>query len=521
MQINGVGLRKVSTHKYARYLLFLVALLGSLVLIGWEFDVGAIKRPVPNLVAMNPLTALCFIFLSLATWFKVIYNKYRILGYSLLVLLLSLSAFHLLEFILGIPFNIDQLLFSEKLQVDSISNLSNRMAPNTAINFLLGGIITLFIDSNKKTIFVFQGLAIGIIFISLFSILGYLYQVKEFYGVLVYLPMALHTAFGFLLFALAILILTLDSGIVKEITSPYTGGTISRILIPISIIVPSCLGYLWVFTYWNVGFSIELGVAILTLSIISLFILLTWIMAASLNEKDKLRKTTENEIVHLNKELEAFSYSVAHDLRAPLRIIDGYTQILVEDQLANLNEESQRLLSVISANVRNMGQLIDDLLNFSKLGRVQIRKSSVNVKSIINPIINDQIIVYGKNQFKINIKNTLTLKCDSILIHHVFHNLITNAVKYSAKTKNPIIEIDSYKENDGIVYSVKDNGVGFDMKYANKLFGVFQRLHKPADFEGTGVGLAIVHRIVMKHGGEVWAEAEVDKGATFYFRLPD
>jgi len=143
------------------------------------------------------------------------------------------------------------------------------------------------------------------------------------------------------------------------------------------------------------------------------------------------------------------------------------------------------------------------------------------MKSIIHPIINDQIIVYGKNQFKINIKNTLTLKCDSILIHHVFHNLITNAVKYSAKTKNPIIEIDSYKENDGIVYSVKDNGVGFDMKYANKLFGVFQRLHKPADFEGTGVGLAIVHRIVMKHGGEVWAEAEVDKGATFYFRLPD
>lgn len=506
---------------YAGYFLSIIGLLGISVLVGWGLDIEWVKRPIPNLVAMNPLTAFLFILLSAASWLIIIHNQNKIIGYILLIALISLSLLHLLEFLLTIPLHIDQLLFSGKIVEDALSGVSNRMAPNTAVSFLLSGGLIWVMDKKPGQTYLYQGFAIAIIFIALFSLLGYVYRVTEFYGILVYLPMALHTAFGFLLFALAVLLRSSDAGLVREITSPYTGGVIARILIPIAIIVPSALGYAWVTTYWKMDFSIELGIAILTLSIISLLVLIIWIVVRSLNEKDKLRKAHENEVINLNKELEAFSYSVAHDLRAPLRIIDGYTQILVEDQTPHLNDESQRLLSVISQNVRNMGQLIDDLLNFSKLGRVQINKTLVDVGNIVRPLVTAQLNIKGNRNILIEIKSLEKLRCDGVLIHHVFSNLITNAVKYSRKNSNPKVEINSYREDGGTVYYIKDNGVGFDMKYKNKLFGVFQRLHKPSEFEGTGVGLAIVHRIITKHGGRVWAEAEVDKGATFYFKLFD
>lgn len=512
--------KSVNLKKYTKYFIFIVALLGILVLLGWGFDIEGVKRPIPHLVAMNPLTAFFFILLAFISWSILIKNWNSVFGYSLLIILLVISTLHLSEFIFHIPLNIDQLLFNEKLEQDALSNISNRMAPNTAVNFMLAGCIIWLIHLKVRSTII-QCLTIIIIFIALFSVLGYMYQVTEFYGILVYLPMALHTAFGFLLFAIAILLFSSDSGIVKEITSPYTGGTIARVLIPISIIVPSILGYLWILAYWKLQFSVELGVAILTIAIISLFVFLIWIMISSLNQKDKLRKSSEIEILSLNKELEAFSYSVAHDLRAPLRIIDGYAQILTEDQTPNLNVESRRLLSIITLNVRNMGILIDDLLNFSKLGRVQINRSWIDVSKIITPIINEQLSNPENSHLSINVKSLEKLRCDSALMYNVFFNLIINAVKYSKLTMNPIIEIGSYREKGATVYYVKDNGVGFDMKYKHKLFGVFQRLHKASEFEGTGVGLAIVHRVITRHGGIVWAEAEVGKGAIFYFKLYD
>ncbi|MFC0773375.1 PAS domain S-box protein [Terrimonas alba] len=234
-------------------------------------------------------------------------------------------------------------------------------------------------------------------------------------------------------------------------------------------------------------------------------------------EQKVMERTAQLETV--NKELEAFSYSVSHDLRAPLRVIDGYTEIIVSDYGDKLDEEGNRLLGIVTSNVRRMGQLIDDLLNLSRQGRRELNFRQINMAKLVESVIAEQDIP-KPDKLITQVGKLEPAFCDNSLIRQVWINLISNAIKYSAGRDNPKIEINSVESGNEIIYSVKDNGVGFNMQYADKLFGVFQRLHKMTEFEGTGVGLALVHRIITRHGGKVWAEAEVDKGATFYFSLP-
>jgi len=221
----------------------------------------------------------------------------------------------------------------------------------------------------------------------------------------------------------------------------------------------------------------------------------------------------------LNNELESFSYSVAHDLRAPLRIISGYSEILKNDYQKRLDGEADRLINVIVNNTHRMGKLIDEILNLARLGRKELVKTNTDMNEIVRQIINEQT-VFSDGTVKFNITQLSPAICDGSLICQVWSNLISNAVKYSGKKPDPQVEINSFTKGNSIVYSIKDNGVGFEMKYEDKLFMVFQRLHKQSEFEGTGVGLALVQRIIAKHGGTVWADAEPDKGATFYFSLP-
>lgn len=229
-------------------------------------------------------------------------------------------------------------------------------------------------------------------------------------------------------------------------------------------------------------------------------------------------RTAQLEAV--NKELEAFTYSVSHDLRAPLRAINGYAKIVEEDYHTIINDEGKRLLKVIKDNATKMGALIDELLRFSKLGRKALNRSWVNMNELVTEVIRE--MNYGNPAtVQINIGKLHTVPVDKTLMHHVLLNLISNAVKYSDKANHPMVEINSEKKDSSWIFSVKDNGVGFDMKYADKLFGVFQRLHSESEFPGTGVGLAIVQRIITKHGGNVWANAELNKGAQFYFSIPE
>jgi two-component system sensor kinase len=219
-------------------------------------------------------------------------------------------------------------------------------------------------------------------------------------------------------------------------------------------------------------------------------------------------------------ELEAFSYSVSHDLRAPLRAIDGFSRILAEDYAEKLDEDGKRVLNVIRSNTQNMGRLIDDLLAFSRLGRKQIEATPVNMSDLANDVFQQLKSGLANQKIQLNLASLPGATGDPALIRQVFVNLLSNAAKYSRPRAETVIEVNGRCENGDCIYSVKDNGVGFDMTYAQKLFGVFQRLHSVEEFEGTGVGLAIVQRIIHRHGGRVWAEGKVDEGATFYFSLP-
>jgi len=223
-----------------------------------------------------------------------------------------------------------------------------------------------------------------------------------------------------------------------------------------------------------------------------------------------------------NAELESFSYSVSHDLRAPLRAIHGFARILLDDHKAQLDLEAQRLLGVIDQNTRRMGQLIDDLLAFSRLGRKEIAAAPVDMRELAQAVSDDarRAEPEQRGSLDIRIDPLPPALGDRALLRQVMGNLVENAVKFTRGKDSARIEVGSRPDGGQTVYYVKDNGAGFDPRYSDKLFGVFQRLHRTEEFEGTGVGLAIVKRIVQRHGGRVWAEGKLDEGATFYFTLP-
>lgn len=222
----------------------------------------------------------------------------------------------------------------------------------------------------------------------------------------------------------------------------------------------------------------------------------------------------------VNKELEAFSYSVSHDLRAPLRAISGFSQAVIEDCAPKLDDEGKRYLGLIQENAHRMGRLIDDLLKFSRLGRQQMAESEIDMDATAKSVFDELIAETPGRKIEFTMHPSPQVYGDASMIRQVLTNLLSNAIKFTRTRDGAFIEFGYLPEMEEGAYYIKDNGVGFDMQYVDKLFGVFQRLHSISEFEGTGVGLALVNRIITRHGGRVWAESKVNQGTTFYFALP-
>src|SRR5882762_2046563 len=232
------------------------------------------------------------------------------------------------------------------------------------------------------------------------------------------------------------------------------------------------------------------------------------------------RRRVEQALAQSNQELERFSYSVSHDLRAPLRAISGFAQALVEGHAAQLDEEGKRLLTVIRDSAKLGGELIDALLDFSRVGRQALARTPVDLTALAESVVSELRQTHGPVAVEAVLTPLPPASGDAALLRNVLINLIGNAFKFTAKRAHPRVEIGAQQDGAEFTYYVKDNGVGFDMQYAGKLFGVFQRLHRPDEFEGTGVGLALAQRIVERHGGRIWAEGKPNEGATFFFTLP-
>ena len=240
---------------------------------------------------------------------------------------------------------------------------------------------------------------------------------------------------------------------------------------------------------------------------------------AAEEEINQLNLELEQRVIERTAELEAFSYSVSHDLRAPVRAITGFSRILQEDFGPQLPPAALQQLDRIRSNAVRMGELIDGLLAFSRLGRQQISKRKISPGPIISHVLEELHGEQTGRRVRVCLSEIPECEADPTLLQQVFANLISNALKYSRRRDPAVIDIGARRENGQCVYFVKDNGAGFEMEYADRLFGVFQRLHPPEQFEGTGVGLAIVQRIIHRHGGRIWAHGEPEKGATFYFTI--
>lgn len=236
---------------------------------------------------------------------------------------------------------------------------------------------------------------------------------------------------------------------------------------------------------------------------------------------EKLVKARTSELEAVNRELEAFSYSVSHDLKAPLRSVDGFAKILEDDYSGKLDEEGTRLLKVIRDSAKDMGHLISDLLEFSRMSRKEIKKTNIDMKGLVKDVhsmLSDDLKGRIVSLEAVNLPNVCG---DASMIREVLLNLLSNAFKFTKPCKVAIIKMEGHIEGDETIFTVKDNGVGYDMAYKDKLFCVFQRLHSINEFEGTGIGLALVQRIIQRHGGRVWAEGKVGEGASFSFALPN
>jgi signal transduction histidine kinase len=241
------------------------------------------------------------------------------------------------------------------------------------------------------------------------------------------------------------------------------------------------------------------------------------------NLENNVRQRTA-QLEAANAELEAFSYSVSHDLRAPLRAMNGFSRILIENYGTQVPPEAVRYLNMIRDNATHMGRLIDDLLAFSQLGRKELQKQPIDSSGLVHRVFEELRPEAGDRKIQLTVGELPPVEADPALLRQVYVNLLSNAIKYTRGREEAHIEVNA-KQNGGgpedVIFVIKDDGAGFDMRYADKLFGVFQRLHRAEEFEGTGVGLATVQRIIQRHGGRIWAEAEVNRGATFYFTLQD
>jgi light-regulated signal transduction histidine kinase (bacteriophytochrome) len=324
-----------------------------------------------------------------------------------------------------------------------------------------------------------------------------------------------------------------DRGLGQLLSSSASGGVHARRLIPVLIVAPIAITRLTLLGMEAGAFDAAFAAALSVIASVTILVLVLVSSARVVERLDTVRHGNEaqirkmvqdlarhtEELHRTNRELEAFSYSISHDLRAPIRHIAGFTELLEAHAGEQLDARGKKYLATILESAQNAGLLIDELLEFSRLGRAALTTRDLDLRELVRDSWDQLAMERRDRDIQLEVGELPAVRADPTLIGLVVANLLGNAIKYTAPRERAIIEVTARREGDEVIVDVRDNGVGFDMKYAGKLFGVFQRLHGD-EFPGTGIGLATVKRIVERHGGRVWADGELDGGATFHFSLP-
>ena len=530
----GVG---VSAARVAAGTVITVILVAVLVLVGWWLDVAALRSVGPGLVAMNPATALAFMLAGVSLWLQR-HEKVPLAGRRFALWLAALvvvaGLLRLVGYALRLDLGVDSWLFRSRLEALA-PGPPNRMAPNTAAAFVLLGSALFLLDARSlRGQRWARGLALAVLLVSLLALSGYAYGTRSLYGVGPFIPMALNTALCFGFLAVGLLCARPGRGVMALLSGSAPGSVLARLLLPPALALPVALGWLKLGGERLGWFDAAGGLAVMVALMVVALAALIWWSAGSLNRADAERRRAERDVIELNRtleqsasrltaanqDLEAFSYSVSHDLRAPVRHVASFAELLERSSADALNEQGRRHLATIRDSARRMGQMIDDLLAFSRLGRAELHAGPAPLSAVVDGARSDLKHEVGGRDIRWTVGPLPTVRGDRALLQMAFVNLLDNALKYTASRQPAEIAVEGWVTGGEAVVAVRDNGVGFDMRYADKLFGVFQRLHSGEEFEGMGIGLANVRRIVQRHGGRVWAEGEPGRGATFYVALP-
>ncbi len=517
----------------------LTALIAATGLLGWVFDVRTLKSVVPSLTTMKANTAVCFALTAAALWLSRTAESRRRNAAAVCILafaVIGIAAVTLGEYAFGVNTGLDELLFRD-VEHAGTAYPPGRFAPGTGACFLLLAAALLSLDAWPR---IAHGFTLAAALVALIGLIGYLYNLPTLYGAGRYISLALHTVIGFLALTTGLVAARPDRGIAALIAEPQI-----RPLIAGALLLPLALGSVAIAGQRLGWYGGEFSMALFSVLLIVLTVALVWTTAierqriegerlkarrdlVQLNlelESRVARRTAELEaantdLENANRELEAFSYTASHDLRAPLRSLDGFSQFLLEDYGDKLNEEGRSYLERIRLNAQRMGLLITDMLALSKVSRAELRRDDVDLSALVLSILEELRESQPERIVEWDIESGVSAAADPRLLRAALENLLGNAWKFTSKTPDARIRFGRVAgAQQPPVYFIADNGAGFDMAYAERMFQPFQRLHRAAEFEGTGIGLATVQRIIHRHGGWIRAEGKVDGGATFFFTL--
>jgi signal transduction histidine kinase len=499
--------------------------VGALVLAGWWWRIDFLKRVGEGMISMNPLTALCCLLAGISLVMQV--HRPAPVARALAAVIVMVGAFKLGGYLLGWDFPADRWMFPDELHLNEPVRM-NRIAPNTALGFIALGLGLLTLDDRRlRGVRLAEIFSMGLALIASLVLVGYIYQIDWLFGVASHIPMALHTAVTLLVLGIGIVMARPDCGLMAVVTGDSSGGLLARRLIPVVVLVFVMAGGLKLMGERQGYYEPGQGEALYTVLSIGFFGAFVLWSAHSLHRVDQEKKRAEaklrgqaSRLESLNLELEAFSYSVSHDLRAPLRGISGFAQALEEREADRLDPTSLGYLHRIRKAAGFMGELIDDLLELSRLTRAEMRVKPVDLSETAHELISGYRLADPERRVEVAIAPDIKVAGDPALLRAMLDNLLSNAWKFTSRNPTARIEMGAEPVAGGRIRCfVRDNGVGFDNRYAHKLFGAFQRLHSQEEFKGTGIGLATVQRIVRRHGGEVAGEGMVDAGTVFHFTL--
>jgi signal transduction histidine kinase len=500
-----------------------VTALGAATLLGWALGVQHSFRYGAGPL-MKPNAAAALIAGGLALSLSHLEGRLRSLSRALAGATVAISVATLAEWILGVDLGFDEILFRD--DTGAYTSVPGRIAPNTALAFSMLGTALLLVRSDGWRLRLSRTLAVVALAIGAIAVAGYLYRVSPLFAVAKRTGMALPAAIGLIVLSVGVLLARTDAGVPALVRSEGSGGVLLRRLLPTAALAPIVLAL-------PAQAGVTAGIldqayasALVTVGLTGILVGVVVGAAREVEARDAaLRETAERlaarevELSASNRELEAFGYSVSHDLRSPLRTIDGFGQALVEDCAEAIPPVGVGHVGRIRAATQRMGKLIDDLLHLSRVTRVEMSRERVDLSAAAREVAAELRRTAPERRVTVEVEDGLVARGDPALLRIVLENLLGNAWKFTSKHASARIAVGGAARGGVPAFYVRDDGAGFEMAYAHKLFGAFQRLHGAGEFAGTGIGLATVQRIVRRHGGEIWAEGALEQGATFTFTL--